>query len=49
MLDIQKCCHRHNVKYAYFPSLFHNIYDMLCYIKTVGMKKGISEIKEHAH
>ena len=44
--DIRACCARHQVKYAYFPTLAHNMWSMLQYIRKVGMTAAL---KEHAH
>jgi fatty acid desaturase (delta-4 desaturase) len=44
--DVRACCERHGVQYVYFPTLGHNIIDMLQYIRKVGMTAAM---KEHAH
>ena len=44
--DVRACCEKHGVRYAYFPTLFHNVRDMLLYIQKVGIA---AVIKEHAH
>lgn len=40
--DIRKCCTRHNVKYAYYPSLWSNTLSMLKYMRKVGVMATLS-------
>ena len=47
--DVRACCEKHNVNYAYYPTLFHNMWSMLQYVRKVGMSDGFAALKEHAH